>query len=402
VTCLLFPFLVSSPWIVLVLALALTGLFAAAAHLKLLKSLHGVGRPSRGAEYYPLAIFLVLLIAGERTWLYVAAVLVLAVADAFAALVGRGYGIVRYQVQSSEKTLEGSLVFFLVAFLAIHLPTLLMTDLPRGVTVLAAVLVALLVTGFEAVSLDGADNLFVPVAVVVVLGKITRKPFPEIVFQNLSLLAIGLLIAFLVRRMPFFNVGATVTLILYAYGAWSLGSWLWALPVFAGLVVYLLAWLEVAIRQTKPAIRVRAVAQALLGPLLVMALANGTRAFADFYAPYLGASAAVLALALTEPLYRLELARRRPWTVGAAAATALGCAFAVLPSWLVTRAPAGAPALIAVLVLGTTALNLRLELRQGETPVKGWTAARFLLPLAVAGCVLVAQHLGVTARWNPG
>jgi phytol kinase len=147
-SCLLFPFLVESRWIVLGLALVLTALFAGAARLGLLKSLHGVERRSRGAEYYPLAVFLVLVLAGERTWLYVAAVLVLAVADGFAALVGSRYGVVRYGVEDGgRKSLEGSLVFFLLAFLAIHLPTLLMSDLPRPITVLAAVLVALLVTG---------------------------------------------------------------------------------------------------------------------------------------------------------------------------------------------------------------------------------------------------------------
>src|SRR5438132_3248629 len=54
VTCLFFPFLIHSPWVVLAMALPLTILFVAGGKLGFLKSLHGVARKSRGAEYYPL------------------------------------------------------------------------------------------------------------------------------------------------------------------------------------------------------------------------------------------------------------------------------------------------------------------------------------------------------------
>lgn len=402
-TCLLFPFLVGRLWIILVLALAMTGIFTAAAKLGLLQGLHGVERRSRGAEYYPLAIFLVLVLAGERTWLYLAAVLVLAVADAFAALVGSRYGVVRYQVQDESKTLEGSLVFFLIAFLAIHLPTLLMTDLPRAVCVLAAVLVAVLVTGFEAISLGGADNLFVPMAVVVVLGKITTKPFAEVVFQNLSLLGICLGIALLVRRLPYFNVGATITIVLYAYGNWSLGSWQWALPVFAGLVVYLLALLRSAAVRQRPLIRVRTVARALLAPFLILVLANTSGRFEALFGCYLGVSAAVLAFSLSEPLFRLGGLRRRPRALGAALAAALGVTATCVPPWLTQPAVApSALAGIAALVLAASVGNLELEWDDGEGPrVHGWTAGRFVLSLAVGGGVLLLERLDLTAPWNP-
>ena len=63
IACLFFPFLVQSPWVVLALALPLTGLFVAGGRFGFLQSLHGIGRRSRGAEYYPLSVFLVFLIA---------------------------------------------------------------------------------------------------------------------------------------------------------------------------------------------------------------------------------------------------------------------------------------------------------------------------------------------------
>ena len=77
VACLFFPFLIESPWVILAMALPLTALFVAGSKLGFLKSLHGVARKSRGAEYYPLAVFLVFVLTRGRPWLYLAAVLVL-------------------------------------------------------------------------------------------------------------------------------------------------------------------------------------------------------------------------------------------------------------------------------------------------------------------------------------
>ncbi len=400
--CLCFPFLVRSPWVVLALALALSGLFAFAGKIGWLKSLHGVGRSSRGAEYYPLAIFLVFLLARDRPWVYLSAVLVLAVGDAFAALIGRSYGVLRYEVEDESKTVEGSLVFLTIAFLAIHLPTLLLADLPRPTTVLAALLVALLVTGLEAISLEGADNLFVPLAVVVVLGKITTKPLAEIAFQNLSLVAICLLVALLVRRFPFFNVGASIAFILYAYGTWSLGSWLWALPVFAGFLCFLLVWFRVARPRRESQVRVRTVARALLGPLVLLAVANGTRAFGTFFGPYLAASAAVLAFTLAPPVVAGELVRGLSPRAGLLGVAVLATLATSLVPWLVQPGVPALPLLtVCALVLAGTALNHRLERRAAE-PAPGWTASRFLLSLAAAGAVLVLQTAGLIPAWRPG
>lgn len=405
VSCLLFPVLVESPWIVLVLAAMMTALFALAKWFGGLASLHAVERSSRGAEYYPLAIFLVLLLAGDRYWLYVAAVLVLAVADAFAALVGSRYGRVSYGVEDGDrKTLEGSVFFFLIAFLAMHLPMLLMSDLPRALCVLAATLVAVLVTGFEAISLRGADNLFVPLAVVVILGKLSTKPLSEVSFQTVSLLAICAGVALLVRRLPYFNVGGTIAVVLYAYGTWSLGSWQWALPVFAGLAVYLLMWGTVpAAAARPPRIRVRRVARALLAPFLVLVVANALAAYEALFGAYLGVSAAVLALGLVDPLSRLRRTTGGRRGRIAAMATAVACATVLLPAWLVQRGvPWTAPAIVALLVLTATWAGTRLEGGTDGGPADDWTAARFLLGLAVGGAVLALELTALTASWGPG
>jgi phytol kinase len=402
IVCLLFPFLIRSPWVVLAMALALTGIFSLAAHTGALRSLHAVERRSRGVEYYPLAVWLVFLLTADRPWLYLSAILVLAVGDAFAALVGGKYGVLRYEVEDEHKSLEGSLVFLVVAFLAIHLPTLLLTDLPRATCVLAALLVAVLVTGFEAISLGGLDNVFVPLAVVIVLDKITSKPLPEIVFQNLSLAVIIVVVAVLVARVSFFNVGGAITIILYAYGTWSLGSWHWALPVFAGLICYLVLWVRVASPDRAPRLKVRVVARALLVPFLFLAVANGTGRHDVLFGPYLAASACVLVFSLATPLFRLTTLRGWQFAMGILGVTSIGCGVAVLPAWLVQAdVPGSAPMTAVAVLLPATFLLVLLEGRKEAPGTPQWTATRFLMSAGVGGVVLALQSFGLTAGWNP-
>jgi phytol kinase len=400
--CLFFPFLVKSPWVVLALSLPLTALFVAGSRFGFLKSLHGVGRRSRGAEYYPLSVFLVFLMTPGRPWLYLAAVLVLAVGDAFAALIGSRYGVIRYEVEDETKSLEGSLVFLVIAFLAIHLPTLLLTDLSRPVCVLAALLVAALVTGFEAISLEGADNLFIPLAVVVILGKITTKPLSEVIYQNVSLLAICLGVGLAAWRFRSFNVGGAITFILFAYGTWSLGSWVWTLPVLLGLAGYLAVQPRFAPPGHGSALKVRTVVRALLPPFILLLLANSLARDATFFGPYLAASAAVLAFSLDTGVFRLAHRRRGPLAALGVAffGTVLAVAGPCLAQWRAPWKP-----LLAILV--TTALvtlaNSAIERRDPEAErSRDWTAWRFLLTFVAAGALLGSQALRLFASWDPG
>ena len=300
VACLFFPFLVRSPWVVLAMSLAMSGLFVVGARTKLLPSLHRVARRTFGAELYPIAIFITYALSyAAGPWLFVSSVLVLAVADTSAALIGGRYGRVRYQVEQETKSLEGSLAFLVIAFLALHLPALLMSDAPRANCVLAALLVAALVTGFEAISIRGTDNLFVPVAACVAMGRLIEQPVETVIFQGVSLLGLCALIGVLSRRLRTFNTGGTITLMLFAYVAWALGSWLWAMPILISFVLYVLLEMIMPVSpEQTPLVRVRTLARALLPLLVLVVAAYAYDCRSLLFAPYIAACSTVLGFAL--------------------------------------------------------------------------------------------------------
>jgi phytol kinase len=385
------PWLLNSPLVVFVLTVSLSAIFLAGGKTGLLKSLHGVERKSRGSEYYPLAIFLIFLLAADRPWLYLTAVIVLAVADAFAALIGIRYGRLRYEIEGEYKSVEGSTVFFVIAFLAILLPALLMTNMPRAVCVLSALLVAMLVTLFEAISLEGTDNIFVPIAVVFVMQKITTKPASEIVYQNVSLLLIVAIVALLTWRYHWFNPGGALTFILFIFATWSLGSRRWSAPVFIALIAVIVIRQWIASRAEHP-MKVRMLLRAVLVPFLFLATANFTGRYDLFYGPYITVIAATLSFLLWVGGVRLRVFAG--WNrIVAAGALGFLCALGVsLPMWILFRTTSLNAIAVILVVVAIISVTNALML--------GTESAPFLLATLAGALVLALQLLGAVPSWR--
>lgn len=228
---LFFPFFIKSHWAVLWLGIAFAGIMFLTKKLGLLQSVHGVERKSDGAIYQPLAIYLCFIYAQNlnQPWFYVIAISILAISDASAALIGKTYGNNEYIVEiGTKKTFEGSTIFFLTSFLITHLILLLATSLGRIECVLVAVLISIITTIFESVSLKGADNLFVPLAVMFILSKNTNPTIYGISFQLVILLLF--IFGYLICFKPYKRIGGAGVLLLglINYIVWALMGNLYA------------------------------------------------------------------------------------------------------------------------------------------------------------------------------
>jgi phytol kinase len=152
----------------------------------------GVGRRSVGEFLFPISVAVVFTLSrGDRVG-YLAPILVLTLADAAAAVVGRRYGMCRYATPGGCKSLEGSLAFAAVAFASTHLTLLLAGNTGRVESVLLALVVALVLTLVEALVTGGWDNLLVPLGAWGML-----KLLAESGAGSLSLLLAGAVVAVL-------------------------------------------------------------------------------------------------------------------------------------------------------------------------------------------------------------
>ena len=240
VICLGLPWMVRSHWTVLVLGALFAAIIVVSRRFGLLSSIHGVERKSEGGLYFPVSVYLMFVLASGRPVFYLISILALVVSDALAALVGTTYGRLRFRVEGDRRSVEGSAVFFLSTFLAVHLPLLLLTPMDRAASVLVAVQLSLLVTLLEAISLEGNDNLIVPVGTFLLLLKLTPQPAGMIGLQLLAQLAILGALFVLAWRWRLLTSSGTLAASLFFYGAFSLGGPVWVVAPTAALAVFAL------------------------------------------------------------------------------------------------------------------------------------------------------------------
>ena len=162
-----FPFLFVNMWPVLIL----TGLSASlvgaiqlvpAMRHQMGSVLGGERRMTFGEVTFPMSVAIVFWIARHHTpLLYCIPILVLTLADATGAIVGKRFG--RHKFTGASKSLEGSIAFVVVAFFCVALPLELWGGIDHARALLIAITLALLVMLLEGSAWQGLDNLFIPI-----------------------------------------------------------------------------------------------------------------------------------------------------------------------------------------------------------------------------------------------
>lgn len=134
-------------------------------------TLHGVDRKSYGDILLAISIGVCFFLAQGNTLQYMLPIAVLTLADAAAALTGTTYGTKLFKVEESHKSIEGSVVFFVVTLLISVVFLMLLSDLPTPNILALSLMIAAFGTLVEAQSWRGFDNLFLPLGLLVFLAK---------------------------------------------------------------------------------------------------------------------------------------------------------------------------------------------------------------------------------------
>ncbi len=163
------PWLMSFHWITVIGAILLAGVIAN----RLFHSSHLLGevrRTSIGDLLLPIAIMVCSVLTHQKLF-FVLAMLHLGWADGLAALVGENFTVRwSYHVLGQVKTVVGSLSFWLVSAALLTAAAPFMSGLiSADHYALLVFLLPMVLTALEAIGVFGVDNIFVPVAVVLVL-----------------------------------------------------------------------------------------------------------------------------------------------------------------------------------------------------------------------------------------
>jgi len=171
-----FPFIFPSHWYILVLALLFTAVLYYTKKSNHLDSIHDIERKSVGSYLLPISIYLTFLISGlmDSYLLYILPILILAICDPVAAILGlnikKWNGNIVLFGKKLDKTWVGSGAFFATAIIL----SLIAIYIHRGHFDLSALWISLVVglvgTLAEMFSWRGSDNLSIPLSTLFVLA----------------------------------------------------------------------------------------------------------------------------------------------------------------------------------------------------------------------------------------
>jgi phytol kinase len=298
---LLLPWVFDSLVPVLILSAVMVGTFLAMRFVQRVRGgvgqvLLGVNRSSVGEFGYITSVCLLFWLSAGDKLLYSVPLLIVALADAFAALVGEQYGKLHLHMAGARKTYEGIFTFMLTAFFCVHVPVLLSAQTGRLESLLVAVAVSAMVMMAEVAAWWGLDNFIVPIWSYMLLKSMVRMSAVELV-SHITLLVVLTLFVRLWRNRTVLGDDALFGATLWSYVVWAVAGWRWLLPPAMQLAVY--AVLTARVARDKPQIfRFPIVLANIAGSMLWLLIYRQTDnpALLLPFAACFGANTAIIAL----------------------------------------------------------------------------------------------------------
>ncbi len=192
--------------------------------------LYSVERESLGEIFFIISVFIVFFLSKGDRVKYSIPILVLTFADSTAALIGKSYGKKNLaELNEDSKSIEGSFMFFVVAFMSTLVPLLLWTEVGREETLIISTIVGFNAALIEMISHTGNDNLLIP---------LTTYAFVNIhMSQNLELLKLHLviigtiyLLVCIANRIKVWSKLALIETLVVGYLTIVLYGWYAAIP----------------------------------------------------------------------------------------------------------------------------------------------------------------------------
>jgi len=167
------PFIFQEPWLFIVACVAFMVINLLDWRYGFFAAMSSSSRSNLGTVYFPLAAAVVAYLYWDTPPIMVAALMPLTWGDGLAPVIGNRYGRHRYTIQGTERSLEGSVGFFIAAFVATWLALWIIPGMP-ALTPAEALLPALVVAFFtaivESITIWGLDNLTVTATAMIILS----------------------------------------------------------------------------------------------------------------------------------------------------------------------------------------------------------------------------------------
>ncbi len=228
------PFILDNRWSIIPLFFIALAVLLFLRHHKKYKQkiaspLFAVDRTSYGEIYFILAVGIIFL-RYQHIVEYLIPISILTFADSVAALVGVKYGQGQISVQLEDtKSSEGSVMFFITAFICTLIPLQLLSTVGRAEVLLISFLIGVLAAMIEAISLNGQDNFLLPLLTYSFLVYNMPKSTDELLISFVYML-IFVLIAIIIYKFTTISKLSAAHAILIGYIILIQGGIMYLIP----------------------------------------------------------------------------------------------------------------------------------------------------------------------------
>ena len=225
------PYYVSAE-ILLWTALILTLINLTLTYFGLFQKLNN-NRKNWGVFYFSASFTLLIYLFPNQPDLVFYPMIILALADGFAAVIGSKFGKNKYSLNGDVKSIEGSVVFFLFSLFSFIVAPKLLHFVELAVPIQSALFISVFLTLLEAQSRKERDNFWVPLAVLYWL--LLGTSFIDFYYGALA--GLFSLVVYFIYKFRWLSAGGSVT-------TWLLGCILlispnpvWVIPALVFLIL---------------------------------------------------------------------------------------------------------------------------------------------------------------------
>ena len=129
----------------------------------LIKTMERSKKDGLGTVYYAISLVLMVIYTFEivkRPALGFCGMSIMCIGDGFASIIGKKVKSYEYKIGNTKKTIAGSITMFLITFI---IYSVFLINFGTQFWLIKSILVSILLTIVEAVSIKGTDNITVPV-----------------------------------------------------------------------------------------------------------------------------------------------------------------------------------------------------------------------------------------------
>ncbi len=165
----LFPLAFDNHWYVLGLCSSFLIVLQVSKQYSILKSINNVNRKTHGSTLYPIIVYIGFLIAlRQAAWLYYyLPLLVMAISDPIAGLLGKRFPLGPFTVFGQTKTMLGSLGFLITAVLVLITGCSMAGYHMSSNLLMTLGIIAIVATLAEAGATHGWDNFVIPCVIMI-------------------------------------------------------------------------------------------------------------------------------------------------------------------------------------------------------------------------------------------